>query len=94
MQIHGATHVHGAQAISGTHATRPTAGTQEAGLSAPINDEVSISSAGQLLDKLAQMPEIRQDRVDQIRAAIAEGVYETDAKLNMALDRLLDEIGG
>jgi negative regulator of flagellin synthesis FlgM len=94
MQIHGATHVHGAQSISGTHAARPTAGTQEAGLSAPINDEVSISSAGQLLDKLAQMPEIRQDRVDQIRAAIAEGAYETDAKLNMALDRLLDEIGG
>ena len=94
MQIHGATHVHGAQSISGTHATRPAAGAQESAHSAPINDEVSISSAGQLLDKLAQMPDIRQDRVDQIRAAIAEGAYETDAKLNMALDRLLDEIGG
>ena len=36
---------------------------------------------------------IRQDRVAEIRAQIASGAYETDVKLNGALERLLDEIG-
>ena len=43
--------------------------------------------------ELNDIPAIRQDRVNSIRAAIADGTYETDAKLSTALDRLLDEIG-
>jgi len=43
--------------------------------------------------QMSEIPAIRQDRVDAIRTAIAQGTYETDAKLNVALDRLLDEIG-
>jgi len=31
--------------------------------------------------------------VSALRQAIASGTYETDDKLDMALDRLLDEIG-
>jgi hypothetical protein len=31
--------------------------------------------------------------VNSIRQQIAAGTYETDAKLNMAVERLLDEIG-
>jgi anti-sigma28 factor (negative regulator of flagellin synthesis) len=42
---------------------------------------------------MSEIPAIRQDRVDAIRTAIAQGTYETDAMLNVALDRLLDEIG-
>ena len=30
---------------------------------------------------------------EQIRAALADGTYETADKLGVALDRLLDEIG-
>ena len=36
-----------------------------------------------------QLPDIRQDRVDEIRTAIAEGRYETEEKLS----RLRDAIG-
>jgi negative regulator of flagellin synthesis FlgM len=39
------------------------------------------------------LPEIRQDRVDQIRAQIADGTYESEEKLEIAVGRLLDEIG-
>ena len=39
------------------------------------------------------MPEIRQQRVEAIRAKIAEGTYETEEKLDIAVERLLDEIG-
>ena len=37
--------------------------------------------------------DIRFDRVAAIKAAIAEGSYETPDKLDIALDRLLDRLG-
>jgi negative regulator of flagellin synthesis FlgM len=92
MQIYGSTQLHGAQAISAPHATRATSAASSAGSSA-VSDQLDISSAGQLLDKINQMPAIRQDRVSQLRAAIASGSYETDDKLSSALNGLLDEIG-
>ena len=37
--------------------------------------------------------EIRFDRVQAIRTAIAEGTYETPEKLDLAMERLLDRLG-
>jgi negative regulator of flagellin synthesis FlgM len=92
MHVYGPAHLHGPQAVNAPHAARinqPTA-TPEAG---PIQDELQLSEAGQLIDKAHDLPDVRWDRVNQIRAQIAEGTYETDDKLNVALGRLLDEIG-
>ena len=58
-----------------------------------VNDEVSISDAAQQLEQIRQLPDIRQDRVDAIRSQIASGTYETADKMDVALSRLLDEIG-
>jgi len=91
MQVYGATQLHGAQAINAPHAAR-TSSVQGTGSSA-ISDQLDISPAGQLLDQMSQIPDIRQDRVSQIRASIAQGTYETDDKLSTALNHLLDEIG-
>jgi len=60
---------------------------------AQIADEVDISEAARLVEQTQLMPDIRQDRVDAVRRQIAEGVYETSDKLDVALERLLDEIG-
>ena len=92
MQIYGPSHVHGAQSINGPHTTR---GAQAAGAAktAGVGDQLDISEAGLLAARLDDVPEIRQDRVDAIRAAIADGTYETQDKLDGALNRLLDEIG-
>ena len=38
--------------------------------------------------------DIRFDRVNAIRAAIADGSYETPEKIDLALDRLLDRLNG
>jgi negative regulator of flagellin synthesis FlgM len=84
--------LHGAQSIGAPHSSRaasPAATTS----SRPIQDEVQISDAAQLVEQVRNMPDIRQDRVAQIRAEIASGTYETDEKLEVALGRLLDEIG-
>ena len=92
MQVYGPAQVHGPQAISAPHAPRGGAAYQAASPSS-IADEVSISPLGQLFDRLSDIPDIRTDRVSQLRAAIADGGYDSEERLSVALDRLLEEIG-
>ena len=61
--------------------------------SSAIQDEVNISDTARLVEQAKQAPDIRQDRVKSIRAQIASGTYETSGKLDVAVSRLLDEIG-
>jgi len=91
MQINGLSHVHGPQSISSSHATSPV---QQAGIAAELtgSDEVSISREADLLSRIGELPEVRQERIDQIRTEIAGGAYETQEKLDLAIARLLDEI--
>ena len=64
-------------------------------LCTPVHrDHVEISPLGQMLDGISQLPEIRYERVEEIRQQIAAGSYETPEKLELALDRLLDEFRG
>ena len=92
MQIYGPTHLHGPQAIRGPHvATEPE--PKSASPSVPASDEVEISTAARLIDAVHALPEVRSDRVSAIREEIAAGTYDTDEKLDIALNRLLDEIG-
>ena len=42
---------------------------------------------------MQNVPDIRQDRVSGSRTQIAQGTYETPQKLDVAVSRLLDEIG-
>jgi flagellar biosynthesis anti-sigma factor FlgM len=55
-------------------------------------DAVEISSAGQLLDKLSKSPEVRAERLAQIKAEIASGKYDTDEKLEAAMMNLLQSM--
>jgi anti-sigma28 factor (negative regulator of flagellin synthesis) len=56
-----------------------------------VHDAVTLSvDAVRAADATA---DIRFDRVNAIRAAIADGSYETADKLDIALDRLLDRLG-
>jgi negative regulator of flagellin synthesis FlgM len=92
MHIYGPSQLHGPQSIASSHGVRPAQSTSRP--DAPqIADEVDISDAARSLEQLHQMPDIRQDRVDSVRLQIAEGTYETPARLNAAIERLLDEIG-
>jgi negative regulator of flagellin synthesis FlgM len=53
---------------------------------------VQISSAADFVAQAQQLPDVRADRVASIRAAIADGSYETADKLDAALSAMLDEI--
>ena len=96
MQINGPTNVHTAQAVNAPKATSATdqAAQTEPAVSNPAGgtDEVSISQEADMLSRIDDIPDIRQDRVDQIRAEIANGTYETDDKIDIAVSQLLDEI--
>ena len=45
-----------------------------------------------LLAQMHDLPEIRAEKVDSLRAAIAAGTYDEERKLSVALDRLLEEL--
>ena len=92
MKIHGPSQVHPAQSVNSPHAARLTK-PAEAASPAAGGDQLDISAAGQLADRVGQLPDIRADRVAQLRAQIASGAYETADKLDVAVARLLDEIG-
>ncbi len=92
MQIYGPSQAHGPQALNAPHAARP-ARTQPTQATTPVGDQLDISEAAQLAAQVNDLPDVRLDRVAELRAEIASGNYETEARLSGAVDRLLDEIG-
>ena len=54
-------------------------------------DQVEISEAAQMLSRM-QEPEIRADKVEKVRQAIAQGTYETPEKIEVVVDRILREL--
>jgi negative regulator of flagellin synthesis FlgM len=91
MYIYGTTHVHAAQPLSAPHRT---AATQAPGTNYRTSgvDQLDISPEADLISQVRDVPDIRADRVAQIKAQIQNGTYETADKLDMALSSLLDEI--
>ncbi|MDX1963714.1 MAG: flagellar biosynthesis anti-sigma factor FlgM [Pirellulales bacterium] len=92
MQIYGTAHLHGPQGIGTPHINTRSGGTTGAASGIDTRDTLEISSQGLYAEKLGNLPDIRADRVNAIRQQIASGTYETDDKLDAALDRLLDEL--
>jgi len=56
-------------------------------------DVIEISVAARLAAQLAEMPEVRKDLVARIKAEIRDGTYETEEKLQVAVKRLMEELG-
>lgn len=94
MEIHGPAQVHGVQAIKPAQSQRVAQPTQAPPRTTESDgDKLELSEVGQIAARLAELPEIREDRVAAIRQAIAEGTYDNEERLSAALDALLDEIG-
>ncbi len=91
MEIHGLGPIHGPQPIKAPHRLQPA--QVDTSLDTTPFDQVDISAEADLVSRVHELPDIRADRVEDIRAEIDAGVYETDEKLDVAVGRLLDEIG-
>lgn len=63
---------------------------EDPGRSAMPVDQVEISEMAQVLSTLDVNDEIRTDKVMAIREEIANGIYETEAKLEYTISRLLE----
>ena len=100
MQIHGPAHLQTTTSVEGTQSLQPTDAANETHQTNAMTSNpaasaaaVSISQEADLLSRIGDIPDVRQERVDQIRAEIASGVYETEERIDTAVSRLLDEIG-
>jgi anti-sigma28 factor (negative regulator of flagellin synthesis) len=57
----------------------------------PTVDKLELSGMSHLL-KALKSNDVRVDKVADIKKQIEAGTYETDDKLNIAADRLLDDL--
>ena len=57
-----------------------------------LTDRVELSKVNHLLATL-KANDVRIDKVNAIKAQIAAGTYETQAKLDAAIERLMDDLG-
>jgi anti-sigma28 factor (negative regulator of flagellin synthesis) len=57
-------------------------------------DTVEISAVARLAAKVHELPDIRADVVERVKAEIAAGTYENDERIDVAVDRILDELTG
>ena len=55
-------------------------------------DRVELSDHARYLEQLQSLPSVRQQRIADLRQAIADGSYETPQRLGAAIDRMIDEI--
>ena len=90
MEIYGPGQVHGPQSIRAPQRVQPA--QADAVDNTPL-DQVDISAEADFVSQIHDLPDIRADRVADIRAQIESGVYETNEKIDIAVGRLLDEIG-
>jgi negative regulator of flagellin synthesis FlgM len=91
MEIYGPGRIDGPQSVRAPHQAKSVEPQSLDALH--VMDQIDISPEAELVGRVGDVPDIRADRVAEIRAQIEAGVYETDAKLEIALGRLLDEIG-
>jgi negative regulator of flagellin synthesis FlgM len=92
MHIHGPSSIHGPHGINAPHTTHRATSTQAKTSSGPV-DRVDISPAAEAASRAVESGKIRHDLVNLIRSQIAGGTYDTPEKMDIAIERLLDEIG-
>jgi anti-sigma28 factor (negative regulator of flagellin synthesis) len=93
--------VSGLGSVGGVNPSRsgvPAGGAKPAG--EPVSkrvgtpeDELELSAAGRMSDGVAETAEMRAERLAQIKAAINDGSYDTDEKLDAALSRMFNSMG-
>jgi len=91
MHVHGTTHVHGPHGINAPHIVHRGQAPSTTSAKGTV-DRLDISAAAEAAARAAESGDVRQELVRDIRAQIAAGTYETPAKLDAAVDRLLDEM--
>jgi anti-sigma28 factor (negative regulator of flagellin synthesis) len=55
-------------------------------------DRVEISVIAEMLGKIRDLPDVRVEKVAPIRQAIQAGTYDVESRLDVAIERLLEDL--
>jgi hypothetical protein len=57
-----------------------------------ILENINTTPIGQVLKKIATLPEIRKKKVLDVRQQLSNGKYQLNERLDIALDRVLEDL--
>ena len=57
-----------------------------------ILENLNTTPIGQVLKKIASLPEVRKDKVLGVRRKLTDGKYDLSERLDVALDKVLEEL--
>ena len=89
MEINGPGNVQGPQPI---RPNRVNASRFEAPAETSSSDKAEISEVARLKAQLKDVPDIRLEKIERLKAEIEAGTYETPDKIDTVIDRLLEEL--
>ena len=57
-----------------------------------ILENLNTTPIGRVLKKIASLPEVRKEKVLDVRQQLTEGKYELNEHLDVALDKVLEDL--
>jgi anti-sigma28 factor (negative regulator of flagellin synthesis) len=57
-----------------------------------ILENIHHTPLGQVLKRIASLPDVRREKVLDLRRKITEGRYDVSERLDMALDKVLEDL--
>jgi len=57
-----------------------------------ILENIHTTPIGQVLKKIASLPEVRRSKVLDVRQQLTEGKYDLNERLDIALERVLEDL--
>jgi len=57
-----------------------------------ILENINTTPIGQVLKKIASLPEVRKEKILNVRRQLTEGKYDLNERLNIALDKVLEDL--
>ncbi|MHC4571347.1 MAG: flagellar biosynthesis anti-sigma factor FlgM [Planctomycetota bacterium] len=57
-----------------------------------ILENINTTPIGQVLKEIASLPEVRKEKVLDIRRQLNKGKYNLNMRLNIALDKVLEDL--
>ncbi len=57
-----------------------------------ILENLNTTPIGKVLKRIASLPEVRKQKVLDVRRQLTEGKYDLNSRLDVALDRVLEDL--
>jgi hypothetical protein len=57
-----------------------------------ILENINSTPIGQVLKKIASLPEVRKNKVLDVRRQLTEGKYDVNGRLDLTVDKVLEDL--